>query len=159
MLRVLRPEHVGAGGLQMLGFAMSPTTITRVHCVCRYGAADKGVLRALLMLAGGDAVAERAGSGAGRAEPRALRTPGLGALVTGDSDAGRDASRTGLFGSAAAVFAMRGASGTVCAAGVSTAARAGTAVPFCAAGGGGDTGAVRVTGIGMTNPGLFPRRT
>jgi hypothetical protein len=143
----------------MLDFAMSPTAITRVHCVCPDGAVETGVPRALLMLAGGGAVAELAGSGAGRAEPRALRPPGLGALVTGDNDAGRDASRTGLFASAAVVFAMRGGSDIVCAVGVSTVAGAGTGLPFSASGGGGDTCAVCAAGIGMTNPGRLPRRS
>ena len=144
--------------LQALGFAMLPTAITRVHCVCRDGAADTGVLRALLTLAGGGAVAEPAGSGAGRAEPRAPRAPGLGAWVTGESEAGRDASRTGLYGGGAVVFAAEGGAGTACTAGASAAAGAGKGLPFCAAGGGDDTAAVRVTGIGMTNPGLLSRR-
>ena len=158
-LLVLLRDHSPAAVLQGLGFAMLPTAITRVHCVCRDGAADTGVLRALLMLAGGGVVAEPTGSDAGRAEPRALRTPGLGALVTGDSDAGKDASRTGLHGRAAVVFAGEAGAGAVCAVGASALAGAGTGVPFCAAGAGDDTAAVRLTGIGMTNPGLFPRRT
>jgi hypothetical protein len=134
---------------------MLPTAITRAHCVFPGGAADTGVLRALLVLAGGRAVAELVGAGAGRDEPRGFRTPGLGALVTGDSDVGREAGRTGLHRRGAVVFAEGGGWATVGGA----VAGAGTGLPFSAAGDGGGTGAVRVMGIGMTNPGLFPRRT
>jgi hypothetical protein len=58
--------------------------------------------------------------------------------VTGDSDVGREAGRTGVHRRGAVVFAAGGGAATV-----------GCAV----------AGAVSVTGIGMTNPGLFPRRT
>jgi hypothetical protein len=126
-----------AGAHRSLG-ALLPTAITRVHCVCPRGAADTGVLRALLMLAAGRAVAELARSGAGRDEPRGFRTPGLGALVTGDSDVGRDAGRMGVHRRGAVLFAEGG----------------GVATVGCAV-----AGAVRVTGIGMTKPGLFWRRT
>jgi hypothetical protein len=133
---------VDAGALRALGSARLPTAITLAHCVRPVAAPDTSVLRELLMLAAGGVVAGPAGSDARRDELRALRTPGLGALVTGDSDAGRDASGIGLHGRAAVVFARNGVGAAFSATVADTVA-----------------GVVGTTGIGMTNPGLFPRRT